>query len=132
VTFDEHATQHNRRRLQNTLLRAAVDYNVSDSVERATSLFERWKDGERFVMKFQKINNCDFSVSPDAMRAVLSAGVAHGTLDDWEYVFDKFKSAVLPVDKTNYLGALSGTPHLATLKRYTVTRRARATVTRAD
>merc|ERR1719193_2134913 len=70
--------------------------NDEDCLEKARIALRRWKEDEK-------------PVSPDIKSEVYCFGIRAGNMDDWEFVFTKFKESDDASEKRKLLSALTWT-----------------------
>ena len=64
------------------------------------------------------------SVDKDLKSVVYRAGIAHGTVEDWDYLWNWYEETDDPYEKRLCLGALAESTEPWVLSRYIVTKKA--------
>ncbi|CAC5411232.1 ANPEP [Mytilus coruscus] len=105
--MDNSKASHLESYIRSTLSSFACDYDIEQCTREAAKMFKNWMmDPER--------NRID----PSLKSTVYCSGVASGDEDEWNFVYDKYKTATVAAEKARLLSALSCTKQTWILNRF--------------
>ncbi|XP_052090870.1 uncharacterized protein LOC127727793 [Mytilus californianus] len=105
--MDNSKASHLESYIRSTLSSFACDYDIEQCTREAAKMFKNWMmDPER--------NRID----PGLKSTVYCSGVASGDEDEWNFVYDKYKTATVAAEKAHLLSALSCTKQTWILNRF--------------
>lgn len=105
--MDNSKSEHLESYIRSTLSSLACDYDIETCTKEASRMFKDWmNDPDRN------------SVDPSLKSTVYCSGVASGGEEEWNFVYQKYKTELVAAEKSRLLSALSCTRQTWLLNRF--------------